>query len=72
MLIPHGKLLMFLTFEDSQVYNYSCLASKWSSSTKAQIFFIKLYTEEYVMRYAIWYYMHNFKNVKTPMEECYF
>ena len=25
-----------------------------------------------VMRCAIWYYLHNLKNVKTPMEECYF
>ena len=25
-----------------------------------------------VMRYAIWYHLYNLKNVKTPMEECYF
>ena len=25
-----------------------------------------------VMRCAIWYYLYKLKNVKTPMEECYF
>ena len=25
----------------------------------------------FVIRCAIWYYLHNFKNVKTPTEECY-
>ena len=28
--------------------------------------------QTYVMRCAIWYHLHNLKNVKTPMEECYF
>ena len=27
---------------------------------------------QYVMCCAIWYHLHNLKNVKTPMEECYF
>ena len=24
------------------------------------------------MRCTLWYHLHNLKNVKTPMEECYF
>ena len=28
--------------------------------------------QTYVIRSAIWYHLYNFKNVKTPIEGCYF